>query len=225
MKRLAVCLLAAFASPPAFAGEPDLTSPAAAVRSYLLATKANDVESAKKCWTIDDNNASGALDVMVGMWIESRRLVAAAQEKLGSDVVKLIGRWNRANCSDTAIEVTLERLAKAEVSEHPKYARITIPWQPGDGEITPAFFNIRAPITLRRAGAEWKLCGNMFAGIATAADLFAPDKLWPVWRDEMVIMKDLTAGLEKGQFKDLTEFERELKGRVDGLKAKYERKD
>ena len=83
MKRLAVCLFAAFASSPAFAGEPDLTSPAATVRSYLAATKANDVETAKKCWVIDDGNVSGTLDVVVGMWIESRRLVAATDAKLG----------------------------------------------------------------------------------------------------------------------------------------------
>jgi hypothetical protein len=38
-------------------------------------------------------------------------------------------------------------------------------------------------------------------------------------------MKDLTAGLEKGQFKDMAEFKRELKARVDALKAKHERKD
>jgi hypothetical protein len=224
MKRLAVCLVAAFVSPPAFAGEPDLTSPAVAVRSYLLATKANDVESAKKCWTVDDGNASGTLDVVVGMWIETRKLVATTDARFGAEGLKLLGRWNRPSCTDRAIDRTLERVAGATLREGETAARLVVPWAPEDQKADPAFL-CEAPFRLRRAGDQWKLDANVFTGVEKASDLFETGKLWAVWRDEMVIMKDLTAGLEKGQFKDLTEFERELKGRVDGLKAKYERKD
>jgi hypothetical protein len=45
-----------------------------------------------------------------------------------------------------------------------------------------------------------------------------------IGRDEMAVMKDLTAALEKGQFKDAAEFERELKVQVEALKAKYGQK-
>ena len=71
-----------------------------------VATKANDVETAKRCWMIDDDNASGALDVVVGMWVASRKLVAATDAKFGADGVKLLGRWNRPTCTDKAIELT-----------------------------------------------------------------------------------------------------------------------
>ena len=38
-------------------------------------------------------------------------------------------------------------------------------------------------------------------------------------------MHEMTKLTEKGQLRDVTEFEKELKSRVDALKAKYERKD
>lgn len=223
--RLLLTLLAALATFPAFAGGPDLSSPPAAVRSYLLATRANDVEAAKKCWVIDDGNASGALDVVVGMWVASRRLVAAAEGRFGADGVKVLGRWNRPACTNKAIDLTLERLGHAEVQEYTTYAKLTIAWQPGDGEASPAFLHVKAPLILRPVGLQWKLDANVFTGIATAASLFEPGKVWPIWRDEMAVMTDLTAGLEKGQFKDLAEFERDLKMRVAALKEKYERKE
>ena len=224
MKRVTLCLLAAFTSCPAFAGEPDLSSPTAAVRSYLLATKANDVEMAKKCWTIDDGNATGTLDVVVGMWIETRKLVAATEAGFGANGVKLLGRWNRPTCTDRAIDRTLQRVVGATLREGETAARLVISWAPEDRESDPAFL-CEAPCRLRRAGDQWKLDANVFTGVEKASDLFATGKLWAVWRDEMVIMKDLTTGLEKEQFKEVTEFERELKARVDVLKAKYERKD
>lgn len=54
--------------------------------------------------------------------------------------------------------------------------------------------------------------------------MFGATKIWPIWRDEMQIMNGLTAAIEKGTIKDVAEFERELKSRVDVLKAKYEKK-
>lgn len=224
MKRLALCLLAAFASLPAFAGEPDLSSPSAAVRSYLLATKANDLETAKKCWAVDDDNVSGTLDVVVGMWIETRKLVAATDAKFGAGGLKLLGRWDRPSCTNQAIDRTLERVAAATLREGETAARLVVAWAPADRQADPAFL-CEAPFRLRRVGDQWKLDANVFTGVEKAADLFATGKLWAVWRDEMAIMKDLTAGLVKDQFKEIAQFERELKGRVDVLKAKYERKD
>lgn len=224
MKRLAVCVLAAFASSPAFAGEPDLSSPAAAARSYLVATKTNDFETAKKCWTVDDDNASGTLDVVVGMWVETRKLVAATEAKFGADGLMLLGRWNRPSCTDRAIDRTLERVAAASVRTGETAARLYVPWRPEDSQSDPAFL-CEAPFRLRRCGEQWKLDANVFTGEEKAADVLATGKLWAVWRDEMAVMKDLTAGLEKGQFKDAAEFEHELKARVEALKAKYAKKD
>jgi hypothetical protein len=215
MKRLGLCLLTAFATSPAFAREPDLSSPTATVRSYLAATRANDLETAKKCWTVDDDNVSGTLDVVVGMWIETRRLVAATGAKFGEDGLKLLGRWNRPSCTDRAIDRTLERVAAATLREGETAARLVVAWAPEDRQADPAFL-CEAPFRLRRAGDRWKLD----ASVSTSEG-----GLWPIWRDEMAIMKDLTAGLEKGQFKDMAEFKRELKARVDALKAKHERKD
>jgi hypothetical protein len=220
--RTFLAVFAALTTLPALAGEPDLSSPPAAVRSYLAAVKANDVETARRCWMIDDDNTSGALDVIVGRSVASRKLVAATEAKFGADGVKLLGRWNRPACTDKAVELTLERLASAQLKENGNVARISIPWQPGDGESSPTFFDVGAPpLCLRRLGEQWRLDANVFVGVEKAASLFGPDQLWPVWRDEMGVMNDLTSAIEKGEIKDLAAFERELKSRVDALKAKY----
>lgn len=213
--RVALYLFAVLAGPPAHAQEPDLSSPVATARTYLLATRANDIETAKKCWAIDDN-VSGTLDVVVGMWIETRRLVAATHAKFGPDGLKLLGRWNRPSCTDRAIDRTLARVGDATVRRGETAARLVVAWTPEDRGSDPAFL-CDAPFRLRRVGGEWKLDANV------VTEQGGP--FWAVWRDEMTAMKDLTAGIEKGQFKDLTEFEHELKARVAALKAKYERKD
>lgn len=223
--RSTLSLFALLLAVPALAGEPDLSDPLATVRSYVAATKANDLDAARKCWTIDDGNASGALDVVAGMWVASRKLVVATEARLGPDAVKLLGRWNRANCSDRAIHTTLERLDNTNMRERDDTARLTIGWQPGDGDTTPAFLCVRAPLLLRKVGLDWKLDANAFTGAERAADLFGPDKVWSVWRDEMAVMAELTAALESGQIKDATAFEKAMKARVDELKAKYGRKD
>jgi hypothetical protein len=222
--RSILTVVASLAALPVFAGEPDLSSPPTTVRSYLAAVKANDVETAKRCWAIDDGNASGALDVIVGMWVASRKLVAVTQAHLGSEGIKHLGRWNRVACSDRAIDVTLDRLAAAESKELKTIAKLTIPWQPSDGETTPAFLCVKVPLVLRNLDGQWKLDANVFTGCEKAADLFGPMSIWSVCRDEMAVMNELTAAIEKGQFKNAVDFERELQARVAVLKAKYERK-
>lgn len=146
MMRFTFVLFAIFAAFPVFAGEPDLSSPPATLRAYLAATKANDVESAKKCWTIDDGNASGALDVVAGMWVASRKLVAVTESKFGDAGVKLLGRWNRLSCTDKAIDLTSERIGTPEVKQLSDLARFTVGWQAGDGEAMPVFFYRTKPI-------------------------------------------------------------------------------
>lgn len=221
MKRLALCLFATFASSPAFAGDPDLSSPTAAVRSYLAATKANDVETAKKCWTVDDH-AAGTLEVLVGMWIETRKLVAATNAKFGADGLKLLGHWNRPSCTDRAIDRTVERVAAARVREGETVARLVVTWTAEDRASDPVFL-CDFPFRLRRVGDQWKLDGSVFAGADAEADPSAARAV-AMGRDEMAIMKDLTIALENRTFKDVAAFERELKGRVAALEAKYQAK-
>ena len=221
MKRLTLSILALFAVGPAFAKGPDFSGAAETTKTYLLATKANDVEAAKKCWTIDDNNESGALDVVVGLWISSRKLVAAVESKLGPEGVKALGRWNRPHGTNEAIDTTLTRLGNVRIQERGDVATLKIEWQTGDGDTTAAFMCVKTPLVFRRVAGEWKLDANVFTGTAKAADLFAPGNLWPIWRDEIEVMSDLTSLIESGTIKDLATFRVVLKARVDGLKAKY----
>lgn len=217
------CFISIIAISPMGAAEPDTSTPVATIRSYLAATKANDIETAKKCWTIDDENASGALDVVVGMGISSRKLVAATRDKIGADGVKALGRWDRPNCSDRAIDLTLTRIAATEVKERGEIARVTIHWESGDGEETPAFLFVKAPIILRKLGDSWKLDANVATATDKAAEMFGPNKIWPIWRDEMAAMDELTGLLDQGTIEGVAAFEKALKSKVAALKAKYEK--
>ena len=207
---------------PAQAG--DYSFPLATIRSYLEATKKNDLEEAKKCWCIDDNNACGALDVVIGMWISSRKLSSATEAKFGADGLKLLGKWHRSNCTNQAIAITLERSVNISMKDGGT-AHARFKWEEGDDETTPVFLCIKAPLVLRKVDGQWKLDANQFTGSDKATDLFAEGKIWPIWREEMKVMDDLTTLLEKGRIKDLAAFEAELKSRVSQLKAKFERKE
>jgi hypothetical protein len=223
--RLTFAIFAALAACPAFAAEPDYSTPVATVRSYLAATKANDVEAAKLCWGIDDDKESGALDVIVGMRIASRKLVHATQAKFGNEGVKLLGRWDQPNCTDKAIDRTIERLGNITSRELGDVAKVTITWEAGDGDTTPVFLPVKAPLFLRKYGTEWKIDANVFTGEKKAAELFKPGSPWTIWRDEMALMSALTRLLEKDAVKEIGEFEQELKVRVAELKGKFERKE
>lgn len=208
----------------ASAAEPDLSTPASTMKSYLLATKANDLETAKKCWVIDDNNASGSLDLVAGTWIAARRLTSLTEKKLGAEGVKLLGRWNRPNSTDAALDLSLQRLANADIRERGDVARLSIHWLDGDGEKTPAFMKVGA-VYFRKIGLDWKIDANVFTGCDTADQMFQPTKIWPIWRDEMHVMSELATALERGTLKDIAAFQTDLNTRVTALKAKYEKKD
>jgi hypothetical protein len=221
--RFALPIFALLAAGPAFAKGPDFSTPAETAKSYLAATRANDVAAARRCWAVDDDNVSGALDVIVGMWIASRRLSIAADARFGPDGVKALGRWHRVHGTNEALDTTLQRLGNVKIQERGEVAKMTIDWQPGDGDTTPAFLCVRAPLFFRLVGGEWKLDANVFTGAEKAADLFGPGKIGAVWRDEMAVMTDLATRLEKGEWTALPSFEAELKRRVEALKAKYEK--
>lgn len=221
--RFAFAILVLFAAAPAFAKGPDFSTPGETVKSYLTAVRANDVEAAKRCWAIDEDNASGVLDVVVGMWVASRKLVAVAEAKLGPAGVEALGRWNRVHATNAAIDTTLQRLGNAKMHERGEMAKLSIEWQPGDGDTTPAFLCVKAPLFFRKVGTDWKLDANVYTGSRKAAELFGPGQIWPVWRDEMAVMTDLTTQLQKDEFKDVAAFEAEMKRCVDLIKAKYEK--
>ncbi len=135
----------------------------------------------------------------------------------------MLGRWNRVNCGEPALATTLERLGGYDLKERGDESNLKIHWQAGDGESTPAFLVTKAPLYFRRVAGEWKLDANVYMGESKAANLFGPTSIWSVCRDELAVMAELTSLLEKGTIKDLARFELELKRRVEGLKAKYEK--
>lgn len=157
----------------------DLSPPQATFRSYLAAVKANDLVAAKACWTIDDGDTAGALDVVIGQAVESRRLVAAVRKAFGDDGVKALGRWDRPACSDAAIDRTARRLADAEVKTADDVGRIKFAWSDDDTGAN-CFVYLKAAFGLRKINEAWRLDANVFAGSERAVDLFADGKIWPL---------------------------------------------
>ncbi len=207
------------------ATEPDQSTPQAAFRTFLEGIKKNDIDLAKGCWVIDDDNRSGALDLLVGRWIASRKLSDITDAKLGANGLKVLGRWHRTDLSDAAIGRTLVRLENAEVTEHGDLAKLKFKWQPGDGaeegKLTTVFLYLNVPYGLRKIGKEWKIDANIFMDAKRADDLFKPNSIWVVWRDEMELMNQLAEKLEKRKIQTVPQFEKQVKESVDALKAKY----
>ena len=158
------------------------------------------------------------------MWVASRKLVATTQGKFGAEGLRHLGRWDRSACSDKGIDLTLERLATAECKEFKTIARLTIRWQPGDGDVRPAFLCYKVPFILRRVNGRWLLDANEFTGVEKAANMFNPKSIWSACRDEMTVMNELTDAIQKGQIKNVGDFEQTLNTRVAELKARYDSK-
>jgi hypothetical protein len=209
------------------AAEPDLSSPHATFRTFLEAVKKNDLEQAKRCWTIDDDNRSGALDVLVGRWIAARKLSDIVDAKLGANGLKVMGRWHRADLSNQAIGRTIVRLEKAEAVDREDIATLKFRWEPGDsadGKQTAVFLYLNVPYGLHKIGNQWRIDANLFMDVKQADELFKPNSIWVVWREEMELMNRLTEMLEKRQIQTVAQFEKQVKESVDALKAKYAKK-
>src|SRR5947209_1596570 len=59
--------------------------PRSTFRAYIEAVRKNDAAAARKCWVLDDDDRTGALDVIVGRHIALRRLHQAAVKKFGKE--------------------------------------------------------------------------------------------------------------------------------------------
>ncbi|HEY1187431.1 MAG TPA: hypothetical protein VGE74_07220, partial [Gemmata sp.] len=68
----------------------EYADPKATYRTYIEAVRKNDVQAAKQCWVIDDDNKSGALDTMVGLRISMRQINQVAEKRFGAEELDAI---------------------------------------------------------------------------------------------------------------------------------------
>jgi hypothetical protein len=204
----------------------EYTHPKSTYRTYIEAVRRNDAKAAKKCWTIDDENKSGALDVIVGLWISTRQLNQLAMKKFGEDGERAIPKgWRRDDITDKALDLTKKRLGDAEVKITGWTAELKIKWKDDDGVPNPAFEFNESPISFRKVHGDWKIDANEWTGLKRGEDFFEKGTWGPMFRDQVLIMNEAVAGMEKGRLNNAKELKEFINRKFEVMKKKYEEEE
>jgi hypothetical protein len=176
------------------------SDPKATYRAYIEAILANDARNAMRRWYIDDKNASGALDVIVGMCISSRMLEQLAAKRFGKEGAAAIpDGWHRNAASDRALRLTIRRLTDATGTVTGTTAEVRIKWREGDGREGRAFEFGKSAIPFRKVRGEWKIDANRRCDVEHAAELFEPGSWGRLFRDQVGIMNRAVDGIRSGK--------------------------
>jgi hypothetical protein len=211
------------AKAPADKSAAEYADPKATYRTYIEAVRKNDVKAAKQCWVIDDDNKSGALDTIVGLWISMRQINQVAERKVGAEGLDAILKgWRRDDISDAALDLTKKRVDDAEVKITGDAAVLKIKWKEDDGVPNPAFEFGDGPITFRKVGGNWKIDANKMTGLERGADFFEKGSWGRMFRDQVAIMNEAIDGMEKGRLKSAKELGAFIEGKIEAMKKKYE---
>lgn len=184
--------------------------PVSTYRFYIDAVRKTDPAAAKSCFAINDDNKSGALDVMVGLWISTRRLDQIATKKFGADsaraILEPIG-FSRGDLSDAALDLTEKRLTGTRVKLlGDDKAELVIRWQEDDGDPNEAFENQGDdPIRFIKVNDAWKIDATDLSG-----EEFLKEGTWgAAFRDHVTIADAASDQLVEGSLKtpeELKEF-------------------
>jgi hypothetical protein len=201
---------------------PEFADPRATYRTYIEAVRKNDLQAAKRCWIIDDNNKSGALDTIVGLWISMRQINQVAEKKFGAAGLDALQGWRRDDVTDGALDLTKKRLDDAEIKLTGDTAALKFLWRSNDGVPNPAFHFSTDPTYFRKVDGNWKIDGNQMTGLKRGADFFESGTWGRMFRDQMVILNEAVDAMEKGKLKSAKELGAFLEDKITALKRKYE---
>src|SRR5947209_1482806 len=90
---------------------PDFRDAKRTFEVFLAAVKADDLNAAKRCWFISDDNQSGVLDLLVGDWIATHRLSEIIKKRFTdqSRHTLLLEQLFQPEATTEAINRTLDR--------------------------------------------------------------------------------------------------------------------
>jgi hypothetical protein len=197
--------------------------PKTTYRTYIEAVRRSNVQAAKQSWMIDDDNRSGALDTLVGMWVSTRRLNHVAEKKFGAEGRDAILKgWRREDVTDRALDLTERRLDDAEVKNTGDTAELKIKWKDKDGYPNAAFQFGEGPVWFRKVGGNWKFDANRMPGLKHGADFFEKGTWGPMFRDQVLIMNEAIDGMERGKLKTAKQLGVFIENKVTAMKKKYE---
>lgn len=197
----AAALVASLISLPTLqAKEPDLSSPKAAMLSYVEAVKAGDFGTAKRCWVIDGKDQDGAMEVVVGYWTATRRARVAVAQTLGKAGVEALGKFDRADVSDEALDRTLARIKDSGAEVKGDRASLVVRWEKDDGSKDEVFLFGKEPLPFRKVGTSWRLDATAHAG-GDAESVLKPGTWGPLFRDYARMMNEVVDGIGSGKLK------------------------
>ena len=195
--------------------------PRTTYNTYIEAVRRCNPQIAARCWTIDDDNKSGALDTLVGMWIAPRRVTRLTEQRFGEAGLKMLGSWPREDVSDAALDLTKQRLADAEVTITGDTAELKIKWQKDDGYPNEAFQFSNEATHFRKIKGEWKIDANKEAGLKTGADFFKQGGWGVMFRDQVDLMNQVSDAIETEQLKTERDLSKLLQTKMLELMRKY----
>lgn len=193
-------------------------SPTEVYRAYLNAVKKSDLEAAKGCWTIAGDDSCGASNVVVGMWVAFHRFNAAISNA-GLDAQQFGDGFARRDCTDEAIDRTLERLKESTFAISGDRAKLTIRWNEDDGFPNEVFCFGHEPISFRKIPAGWKIDANVMCDLEKPQDFFACT--WgEAFRSQMTMANEAAAGLESGTLKTATDVVQVFEKHIGSLEGR-----
>jgi hypothetical protein len=174
----------------------------ATYKTYLLAIKADDEPAAKACWWISDDNRSGALDVVVGMHAAHHRCAGLLARHFGEAANPYIEEISQF--TDATVDRELKELPQARVQIAGDTATVTLP------DYTHHF---------RKIGGVWKIDFNASTGLKDPAEFFEPGSWGPRFAFVVRVMRELSAELERGDYKTIEAFKAGLESKEKILEA------
>jgi hypothetical protein len=184
---------------------PDFSSPKKTFEVFLKAVKADDLNTAKQCWFISDDNRSGVLDLVVGDLIADHRLTEIIKRKFKDRSSNALRETElfEPDYTTEAINRTLDRLKEADVERCGETAKMRIRWHADDGQPGQEVFfgpGIR-PMRFRSVNGAWKLDANWAIGFRHPADYLEPE-MWFYHDPRQVALKTrFIAEIENGKLR------------------------
>jgi hypothetical protein len=212
--------------PPAAQNPAVFADPVSTYRFYIGAVRKTDPVAAKSCFAIGDGSKSGALDVMVGLWISSRRLDQIATRRFGADAARTTLEpfgLSRGDLSDAALDLTEQRLKDAKVKFlGDDKAELVIQWHEDDGDPNEAFeFQGDDPVEFIKVNGAWKIDAiKRIAGIS--GEEFLKEGTWgAAFRDHVTIADAASDRLTKGTLKSPEDLKAFLSREVSAAEKRY----
>lgn len=215
-------------NPPKTNAVSDFSDPIKSYRSFLEAIKRDDVNAAKACYTILDNNKTGSLDVLVGMWVTFHRFYKTARLHFKEDVRKSEGEesvearsYLRADCTDEALDRTISRLAGSKFKNNGDRAQLWIKWEKNDGNAETAFFCADNPLDFRKIEGGWKFDIQTDTTKEEIAALLAPGSWGAAFKGQMDLLNGVITDIESGKFKTWREVVEDLDQKSKQFEKKW----